>query len=351
MKRKISIFMILTMLCFSIFPGCSSNEIKKADDTQNKKIKLTVLNGMVEVADFFDDYFKKYNQENKDGIVVQTEYEKESTKSLDVKFASDNSPDIIIGVVVNQNMIDKGNFVDLTNEAFWNKLNPSDKEYSTDVKSGKAYNVGLCQTAAGLFYNKAIFSELGLKPADTWEKFVDNLKVIKEKKPGIIPFYIGGRDSWMLEHMANFIQGGVIKQTLSYEEQQKAMLSLNLDKLKWNSAPDGTLATYAKNLMELQKLGLINEDAVKASYGNQIEAFAEGKAAVISQGIWAADLIAQKNNQVNNIGFCQYPSILKGEKPVVGTGTDVTVYISSKSKYKDACMTPEAIDKKLAELE
>ncbi|MDP4092194.1 MAG: extracellular solute-binding protein [Bacillota bacterium] len=350
MVKKAAV-LIISFYAMAALTGCNAGLENKSVRTEKnvptaeqpgeqgkEPVKLTLLNGMVEVVDFFDAYFQNYNSTNKDNIVIQTDYQKEATKVLQVKLASGNAPDIIVGITPTQNMIDQGSFVDLSNEPFWNKLSPSDKEFNTDVKSGKIYSVGLCQSIVGLFYNKAIFGELGLKPADTWNDFINNLQTIKKNKPGIIPFYIGGKDSWILQHMSNFIHGGIVKQKMSYTEQQRAMLGIDLKKLRWDSSPEGTLVTYAKDLLELRDKGLINTDVVKATYGNQIEEFASGRTAIISQGLWAADLISEKKQDTENIGFSQYPAIVKDEKPVVGTGTDVVAYIYSGTKYKDECL-------------
>jgi raffinose/stachyose/melibiose transport system substrate-binding protein len=383
MKKRLAI-LISILLILNIFAGCSrqmeaeagksaqtavtvdnAESVSSAGHTDGGSmngVKLALLNGMVEVVDFFDDYFQKYNSSNKDGILIQTDYQKEATKVLQVKLAAGTAPDMIVGITPTQSMIDQGAFVDLSDERFWDKLRPSDKEFNTDVKSGRTYGVGLCQTAIGLFYNKAIFHELGLEPANTWDEFVSNLMRIRRERPEITPFYIGGRDSWMLQHMSNFIHGGIAKQKMSYVEQQRAMLYGDLDTLDWDAAPEGTLVTYARKLMELRDSGrmgeqlmqsttgdgcmgeqsttspgLINSNAVKATYSDQIEAFAAGKAAIISQGLWAADLISDKTGDLKNIGFSQYPAMVKGEKPVVGTGTDVVTYILAGSKNIEAC--------------
>jgi raffinose/stachyose/melibiose transport system substrate-binding protein len=249
--------------------------------------------------------------------------------------ASGDTPDLIC-CSPTQDMIDNGKFVDLTNESFWSQLNPAVKQFCTDVKSGKAYNVAALQGAVGIYYNKKIFSDLGLKPANTWADFVSNLKTIKDKKSGIIPFYMGGKDGWMLSHLAEFTFEAPAKQTLSYVDQQKAMLGNDLKSLGWDASATGPLAMFAADLMDLQKQGLLNDNVVTATYDDQTTAFATGKAAVISQGLWAAGDIQKKASDTSWVGFCQYPAIVDGAKPAIGSTVDCQFYISADSKNVDA---------------
>lgn len=304
-------------------------------ETKKEPVKLTFLNGTVEMVDFWNQYFDKYNASNKDGITVGHQYQKEATKALQVMMASGDTPDII-GADPTQDMIDNNKFVDLTDSLWWNQLNPAVKGFCTDVKSGKAYSIATLQGAVGIYYNKAIYAELGLKPANTWKEFVSNLQMIKQKKPDVVPFYMGGKDGWMLQHLAEFTFQAPAKESMSYSDQQKAMQGNDLAKLGWDVSPNGVLATLAGDLMELRKQGLINSNIVTATYDNQTTEFAEGRAATISQGLWAAGDIEKKNPDTKDFGFSQYPSIVDGVKPDVGSTVDGKLYVSAESKNIDA---------------
>lgn len=355
MLKKIVAFSVLVFMLTSVFAGCGSNNSSPAPtaktasdqataqaatqaDTQSavkEPVKLSFLNGTVEMVDFWNQYFEKYNASNKDGITVEHQYQKEATKALQVRMAAGDTPDLLAAEPT-QDMIDNSKFVDLTDSPWWSQLNPSVKGFCTDVKSGKAYAVATLQGAVGIYYNKAIFNELGLKPANTWKEFVSNLQTIKQKKPDVVPFYMGGKDGWMLQHLAEFTFQAPAKQSLSYTEQQKAMQGNDLAKLGWDASPNGALATLAADLMDLRKQGLINSNIVTATYDNQMTEFATGKAAVISQGLWAAGDIQKKNPDTSNFGFSQYPAILDGTKPAIGSTVDGKFYISADSKNIDA---------------
>lgn len=80
-------------------------------------------------------------------------------------------------------MIDAGKFVDLTDSEWWNRIDPSVKEISADVKSGKNYYIPTNTMITAAIYNQKIFDELNLHPADTLEEFTENLRAIKDAYP------------------------------------------------------------------------------------------------------------------------------------------------------------------------
>ena len=88
---------------------------------------------------------------------------------------------------------DAGLFLDLTDEPFMSNFTPSVieslryHERSYTVPTGLSYYTGV-------FYNKAIFDELGLDVPTTWEEFEAVVAALQEA--GITPLGIGGKDSW-----------------------------------------------------------------------------------------------------------------------------------------------------------
>jgi ABC-type sugar transport system, periplasmic component len=335
MLKKATAIATAALLLATSFTGFTAS----ARDTQSKtvtpkaavKTKLVFFNGGVELVSFWNSFFAAYNKQNKDGISVEQQYSADATNTLQIKMASGDVPDLI-SASVTQDMIDNKKFVDLTKESFWKKLSPEMKTYSTDVKSGKVYCIPFLQSEVGLIYNKTIFKSLGLKTPDTWAAFVSDLKIVKQKKPGVTPFYMGAKDGWMLNQMSNFTMMAPAMQKLGYTQVQKAMQSGNFSKLGWNTSASGVIATFASDLLQLQKDGLVNSDIVTATYDNQTTAFADGKAAFIGQGLWAVSNIASKTKNTSFIGITYYPTLMSGYKPSIGSTPDGDIYISSNSK-------------------
>ncbi|KIL39441.1 hypothetical protein SD70_19890 [Gordoniibacillus kamchatkensis] len=295
------------------------------------KVHIKFFTGKVETVDFMNDLIKKFNAENPN-IEVEQEYQKDASNVMKVKFASGDVPDIT--TVVSQDYIDQGKYADLSNEPFWSRILPSIKDLCTDVKSGKQYKVATNVTMAGIFYNKKMFNELGLKEASTWSDFTANLQTIKEKKPDVTPMFIAGKESWTLGHLIEFWAHGVIKQKLGVNPSRLAFINNDADKLAFD-APGGSIDTFASRMLQLKKDGLINKDALTATYDNQKQDFAAGKAAVISQGMWVlGDLLKLNPSLKDDIGFSPYPAIMDGTKPVVLSAEDSVYAITSESKHQ-----------------
>lgn len=331
-RKKISLLLCLILSFAVAAAGCGQKGADSAKDAKQSKetVKLKFFTGKVETIDLMNTLIQKFNAENP-GIVVEQEYQKDASNVIKVKFASGDIPDIT--TVVEQDYIDQGKYVDLSNEPFWSRVLPAIKELSTDVKTGKQYRVATNVTMAGIFYNKKIFNELQLKEALTWNDFKANLQTVKEKKPDVVPFFIAGRESWTLGHLIEFLPHGIIKQNLGVNGSRTAFINNESDKLAFD-AENGVIDTFAKRLLELKDAGLINKDALTATYDNQKEAFASGKAAVISQGMWVlADLLKINPDIKNDIGFSPYPSIKDGTKPVVLSADDSRYAITSGSKH------------------
>lgn len=345
MMKRIIALLAAALLLISLFAGCGTDNSQKAaaDDKQQtakqeepkkeepkkEEVKVKFFTGKAETVDWMNDLIKKFNADNP-GIVVEQEYQKDASNVIKVKFASGDVPDIL--TVYDQGYVDQGKYLDLSGEnAWWSRIEPSIREMCTDVKSGKQFRVATNMTMAGLYYNKKIFSELGLKEAATWDEFKSNLKTIKEKKPGIVPMFVGGKDSWMLGHLIEFMAHGVIKQKYGTTDAKKIMLANDSAKLGFD-APGGSMETFAKRILELKSDGLFNKDFNTATYDNQIEAFASGKAAVISQGMWALSGILDKNKEMKDIGFSPYPPIIDGMEPVILSAEDSAYLIAADSK-------------------
>jgi len=316
--------MIVTLVATGAFANGQSESSKPV-------VNLSFFTGKAETVAWMNSVIAKFNAANP-GIQVTQEYQKDASNAVKVKFASGDVPDIT-ATQVPQELIDQGLYTDLSNEPFWANILPSVKELCTDIKSGKQYMVATNVTTAGIFYNKTIFSELNLKPAYTWSGFVQNLETIKEKKPGVVPLFLGGKDSWTLGHLIEFLAHGIIKQQFGISGSRKAFIYNEQNELQFAS-PSGPMAVFARDLLELQQKGLINSDAVTATYDNQKNEFAAGKVGMISQGMWVLGDLLKINPDVKNwIGFSAFPAIENNTKPVTLSAEDSTYALPSASKH------------------
>ena len=296
--------------------------------------KVSFFTGKIETIDLLNEIIDGFNAANP-GIVVEQEYQNDASSIIKVKFASGEVPDVM--TTYEQEFVDQGKYMDLSDmNEWWDRLIPSMRESCTDLKTGKQYRVCTNMTMAGFFYNKEIFNELGLTPATTWDEFVQNLTVIREKKPDVDPWFIFGKEAWHLGHLIEFIPHGYLKQSLGALECKTAMLNNDSAKLNFGAA-DGCMAVFAQNLLDLQAKGLINEDVLTATSDNCVEAFVTGKAAMFSNGMWALSGILEANpDMADKIGFAPYPAYMPDSQPVVLCAEDSGYSISATTKNDDA---------------
>lgn len=296
--------------------------------------KVSFFTGKIETVDLLNEIIDGFNAANP-GIVVEQEYQNDASSIIKVKFASGEVPDVM--TTYEQEFVDQGKYMDLSDmNEWWDRLIPSMRESCTDLKTGKQYRVCTNMTMAGFFYNKEIFNELGLTPATTWDEFVQNLTVIREKMPDVDPWFIFGKEAWHLGHLIEFIPHGYLKQSLGALECKTAMLNNDSAKLNFGAA-DGCMAVFAQNLLDLQAKGLINEDVLTATSDNCVEAFVTGKAAMFSNGMWALSGILEANpDMADKIGFAPYPAYMPDSQPVVLCAEDSGYSISATTQNGDA---------------
>ena len=135
MNKKGIAMLLATTLAVTAFAGCSS---KASVQKTSKPVKIVLYTGKVETVDLMNQIIADFNKQNP-GITVEQQFEKDASNGIKVKFASGDVPDIT--TVVTQDYIDQNKYLDLSNETWWSRVQPSIKEMCTDVKSGKQYEI------------------------------------------------------------------------------------------------------------------------------------------------------------------------------------------------------------------
>jgi len=297
------------------------------------KTTIKYFSGRVETVGWEEEKIAEFEQLHPN-IDVEFEFQKDASNVMKVKLASSEVPDIT--TVVSQEFIDQGVYADISDAAFWDRILPSIKDLCTDLRTGNQYKVATNVTMGGLFYNKKIFNELGLQDAQTWDEFVGNLEAIKTAYPDKTPLFLGGKDSWTLGHFVEFWAHGIVKQDLGIPGSRKAFLDQTV---VWD-APNGIMENFAAALLELRDKHLINDDAITASYDNQKEAFANGDAIIINQGMWVVgDILSINPAMQDTIGFGPFPSVVDGYRPMVLSAEDSVYAIASDTQHMEEVLT------------
>lgn len=335
MKKVLAGCMVAT-LALSL-AGCgAASPNSTADGTSavsSEPVTIHFFNAIIENVDWYEGVIDRFESENP-GIKVEMEFQKDYDAALKVKFQTGDVPEIINGGS-SQIYIDQGRFLDLSDmNQWWDRMLPGMKEVCTDYKTGKQFFITTNTSSFGLLYNKDIYEELDLTPAKTYDEFVANLKAIKAAYPETAPLYVGSKDAWMLGQMMDVWGYSPIRQQYGNLDTKKAMIENDQSILKF-SEPGSAPQLFADAILDLQSKDLFNSDFLTATYDNALDAFANGKAANLMQGLWAVSLIQEKNPEFDNIGFAPLPALAEDGQPVMLNAPDVKYFICSESEHPE----------------
>lgn len=196
-----------------------------------------------------------------------------------------------------QSLDPEDNFVDLTNEPFMANVMESFK--STVTVNGKVYGIPAGSTmAGGWFYNKKIYSDLGLSVPKTWAELIANNEKIKEA--GMTPVIGSYKDSWTAQLIVLADYFNVQKLDPAFAENYTA------NKAKYANTP-AALRSFEK-LYEVNEKGFMNKDFQATTYDAGLKMLAEGKGAHYPMLSFAVPALEQNfPDKMNDIGFFAQP--------------------------------------------
>ncbi|MFT8356321.1 MAG: extracellular solute-binding protein [Bifidobacterium aquikefiri] len=225
-------------------------------------------------------------------------------------------------------MAQSGGIVDLTNESFM-------KHYSASVLKaqaigGKQYAVptGLSYST-GIYYNKKIFEQNGLKAPTTWSELQSVMSTLKSK--GITPFGIGGKDTWP----AGLVMlGSVASEYPTLADKQKLAKNLWTQKVS---------LTDTKTEGILEKTQTIFNNAQQnfsgAGYDDLPAAFARGDFAMMPDGTWNEPTIDSAIKGAFDFGYIPFPaSDNASDNSLLDGKIELQLGIASATKNKDAAL-------------
>ena len=193
---------------------------------------------------------------------------------------------------------------------------------------GHVYAVPNAEAVAALFYNKRIFSDLGLDVPATFDDLLTIIPVLRAK--GYIPLAMGNRAPWV---------GGLLA----------ALFVERLDGMgPYRALEDGALAWDAPVfekaglwLRELEDKGAFADGFNEFSYEKGIADFREGRAAMTITGSWAIPgFIESPRLVLDGLGVAPIP-LIKGGRGSAQTWlgqTDLNLGISAGSPNKEAAI-------------
>lgn len=196
---------------------------------------------------------------------------------LSTQLASGEGPDIIADGANFPARIKAENVMDITDLGL-------DEGFSKDGMTlcsmdGKVYGIPCYGWFAGVFYNKDLFEQAGIKEIpETFDEFLDVCQKLSDK--GIAPLSLGLADGDNgLHAFSGYLESNFYEAT---DEGSDFDSKYAANEVKM----DGVLNPYMEKWMKLVENGYITPDMVGISHEQAKEIFMTGKAAIYYSGPW-----------------------------------------------------------------
>ncbi|CAM4260047.1 raffinose/stachyose/melibiose transport system substrate-binding protein [Paenibacillus endophyticus] len=249
-----------------------------------------------------EDVVAKTQDENK-GLTFKLEGIDEIVnrdQKLKAEMAAGNPPDIFeVFGGADLNLYVKANrMLDLT--PIIDELGLKDKFASLDefTVDGKVYGLPFGGYSEAIFYNKKIFSELGLEIPTTWAQLLDVSEKIKAA--GYTPFGLAAKDGWVNGMLWNT----VMERNVGIDAFSKVVSG----EAKWT---DENFVKGFASYAELVNKDYFTKGALGLAYADQGAQLLSGKAAMVFTGTWDANRFSgdEAGELKGQIGYFAFPSI------------------------------------------
>ena len=313
-KRSIVLAAIFLLGVLSL-TGCGNKQ------SDSGKTVIELVHYKPEAVSYFEEVEKQFNMSHKD-IELKISSPNDAMTVLKTRFIREDNPDIIgIGGEFNYS-----NFVDAemdisdfdglaTIKQKYLDINENLKFVPTDG----TYGVPYMANAAGILYNRDLFEEHGWKIPGTWDELLALCEEIQEA--GILPFYMGYKDTWTCLSPWNSIASSLTEATVCKDVN------------KGETTFTEEYRTVAEQMKTLLQYG--PKDFVAYSYNDACTAFARGESAMFMIGSYAVPQIQSVNPDMNIDSFV-YPAANRAEDNVLTSGVDLQFCVMKDCPDKDA---------------
>ncbi|BDU38010.1 putative ABC-type sugar transport system,periplasmic component [Vibrio nigripulchritudo SFn27] len=277
----------------------------------------------------YDKIAVTFNQKYKDAeIQIVTQPSDLFNPALIPALSSGEGPDLFtFGTGPGQPaaIINGGLVADLTPHYYennWEKYIPEGVVSQTS-KSGKLWAFGSEVETTAMFYNKAIFKEVGINPPKTWDELASAVKALKEA--GFkTPIGLGAADKWPISHWQSMMFG-------RYASPQGIDNVLFSDG-KWT---DKAFVDASAKLQKMSKDGWFGPSPIAVNYGDLMDNFWAGRIPMTYTGPWVIPGgIKSTGKRIGEFGIFQMPPMESGQKiyPTESIGSGWYVRANSESK-------------------
>lgn len=209
----------------------------------------------------------------------------------------------------------------------WKDIIPQDGNADNRV-NGKNYSVPVDTIFNPvIFYNKRIFEEVGVSVPETEAELKEISQKIKAKGYGALGF--AGKDQWLATNLFD----AIMPRLMEDEEYAKLLM------YAWPEYSDEVTYMHPAVLKAFRifedwvKEGIIVDDVNGIGYDDANSLFASGKFAMLSNGSWEIDNLA--NLLGEDLGYFPVPQFDPSIQVGVSGNLGNVFAISNNSKYKD----------------
>ena len=343
MKTRMILLMSLALLLATALSACGGNEAKSPNGTEQK---ATESKASVEGSSSNDNAFtirigawfiddRPYMQEFKSNVekaykikypngTIQWDITLGDTYAdkLKAELASDTAPDVFFHQGQTAKFGEVGYLADLSGESWAGKLNPGTK--SSYMYKDTVYSLPMGVASSGVWYNKKIFSDLGLAAPKSWPEMENAFAAIKAA--GITPVSAGFKDIWTAQMTFNLWMqsfGGESSRTYGKDlyEGKKTL-----------EGPE--VQAVMVHLQEMVGGKYLNKTALSIDWPQSAELFTSGKAAMIVQGPWmpgtAKENFQTKGHAAFDLGY--FPLMTDKGFAKLSLGIDQSLSVNAKTK-------------------
>jgi raffinose/stachyose/melibiose transport system substrate-binding protein len=169
--------------------------------------------------------------------------------------------------------------------------------FSNHSYQGKIYGIPFYPTVNTVWYNKTMFAKYGLTPPKTWAEMLKICEKLKSK--GIIPFSIGGKDSWTILHAFMYLADRTAGPKL-YQAAKAGKARF-----------DAPAFVKAFSLLDtLSKNGYLPPDVLNLTFADSSQLMIQDKAAMMAMGNWEYNVLTNESkSDFDKWSFFRYPLV------------------------------------------
>lgn len=365
-KKAISLILVF-LLAASVIQGCGKEEVATTkngskDSSTEGNETVETKNGETEKKDITLTFGTHQSALPSSGIVQELAKDFEAETGIEIEFqivpdaqwrdllkaklSSGEAPDIFVADADPLSLYDRvrpdTKTIDLTDQEFVSRMSPS--VIPSISYNDRVYGITFPGYKIWVYvYNKEIFANLGLEIPTNYEELKDVSQKLLDS--GVTPMWEATQSGW--HQVLPLFESGPLYET-KYDDLYD---SLNSNEM--NVKDISELELIITQLQEFSQLGYFGEDYLSNSMDMAKKAFADGKVAMVLQGIgWPGEVAVEFPEMKDNMGIFVMPW---ADNQIVGINPASDAYFgNAESKYKEEILAffrflarPENLQKRL----